>query len=195
METLLWGGDELVWVVPAWVGWWTLEFFYQNSAGWPFNQELLTHAAGIVFCHHNAPIHRIKELAHNLAELAKDKSRKESFFAYQRLESFDHIGKDIYAYINDTYGGRVKPVDLVLSGANMLGIAENIRILKNNDFSKSGMYRIVQAIISGSDDVNDIAKKIAKSAEVEKALKNLEGLLNGEKAMWLHLAELWDYIV
>ena len=53
----------------------------------------------------------------------------------------------------------------------------------------------MQAIISGSDDVNDIAKKIAKSAEVEKALKNLEGLLNGEKAMWLHLAELWDYIV
>src|SRR5579872_3506291 len=28
IETLLWGGDEIIWVVPAWTGLWVLGFFF-----------------------------------------------------------------------------------------------------------------------------------------------------------------------
>jgi len=110
LETLLWGGDELIWVVPAWVGWQTLDFFYRHTKekNWNFNGEPLKHGAGIVFCHHNAPIHRITKLAREeLARLAKDKDRKKSLFVYQRLESFDHIGKSIQDYNFDTYRGKL----------------------------------------------------------------------------------------
>lgn len=74
LETLLWGGDELIWVVPAWQGWKTLWLFYQQSRKWNFEGHPLTHAGGIVFCHHNAPIHRITALAKGLAEIAKEKA-------------------------------------------------------------------------------------------------------------------------
>ncbi len=31
LETLLWGGDELIWVVPAWLGWYTLNLFFKQA--------------------------------------------------------------------------------------------------------------------------------------------------------------------
>jgi hypothetical protein len=46
-ETLLWGGDELVWVVPAWQGWWTLDFFFRKARRWEYNNIPLKHAAGL----------------------------------------------------------------------------------------------------------------------------------------------------
>ena len=197
IETLLWGGDEIIWVVPAWVGWWTLSFFYQHTKdkNWNFNGEPLKHAAGIVFCHHNAPIHRITKLAKELAELAKDKDRKKSLFVYQKLESFDHIGKDIRDYIKHTYGDRIKPYDLVLDGEKMSEIKENINALKEKEFSKSGLYKIVQSIISNQGNVDELVKKNTKNDDdIENALKNLAKLL-GEHARWIHIAELWDYII
>src|SRR5439155_23707913 len=92
LETLLWGGDELIWVVPAWQGWKILSLFYRQSTNWNFAAQPLTHAAGMVFCHHNAPIHSITALAKTLAEVAKEKSRDQNLFAYLVLESFDHVG-------------------------------------------------------------------------------------------------------
>jgi hypothetical protein len=59
LETLLWGGDELIWVLPAWQGWRVVQLFYTASAKWKFENKPLTHAGGIVFCHHKANIHRI----------------------------------------------------------------------------------------------------------------------------------------
>jgi CRISPR/Cas system-associated protein Cas10 (large subunit of type III CRISPR-Cas system) len=96
LETLLWGGDEMTFVVPAWLGWWTLDYFFRESKEWNFEKDYpLTHGAGLVFCHHNAPIHRITKLAKDLAELAKAKSRKKSYVAYQVLESFDYVSEDL----------------------------------------------------------------------------------------------------
>ncbi|MCI5131878.1 MAG: hypothetical protein D3904_10200 [Candidatus Electrothrix sp. EH2] len=94
LETLLWGGDEIIWVVPAWRGWWMLKTFYElaeNHIQHPTTGEPLKHAAGLVFCHHKAPIKRIDALARDLAdEFAKDgENRSKNMIAYQVLESFD----------------------------------------------------------------------------------------------------------
>ena len=67
LEILLWGGDEMILVVSAWLGWWTLDYFFQKSENWHIDDSNpkvkesypLTHAAGLVFCHYKAPIHRI----------------------------------------------------------------------------------------------------------------------------------------
>lgn len=199
METLLWGGDELIWIVPAWVGWWTLRFFYEQSKCWEFDEKLLKHAAGIVFCHHNAPIHRITALAKALAEQAKKKNRDGSLFMYQVLESFDHIGKDVDAYIKYTYSDSIELFDLVLQGEDMQEIAKHIRILKDGDFPRGRLYDIVQHIISGQGDVSAIVdrglKKSAKKGVLNESLKCLANVLNDERVQWIHIAELWDYIV
>jgi len=194
LETLLWGGDEIMWVVPAWVGWWTLDFFYQQSKDWKFQDRPLKHAGGIVFCHHNAPIHRITDLARELAGLAKEKCRNKSLFAYLRLESFDHIGtKGIRDYIKDTYGSKIGYEDFVLDGEKMFEISENIKKLKESEFSKSLLYKIVKAIVS-NDDIKDLVKKFAKK-DIKEVLNDLNCLLNGEYAKWIHIAEILDYIV
>ena len=48
LETLLWGGDEMTLVVPAWLGFDVLQLFYHRAAAWQFQDEPLTHAGGIV---------------------------------------------------------------------------------------------------------------------------------------------------
>lgn len=199
LETLLWGGDEIMFVVPAWLGWWTLDFFYQRSKCWSFNDRLLKHAGGIVFCHYDAPIHRITSLSKSLAELAKEKCRGRNLFAYQKLESFDHIGtKSVKDYLNDTYGEKI---DFVLDGEKMSEISDKIKELKVNEFSKSCLYEIVQHLVTNKAEPDDgfiekLAKKaIRKDGSLKGALENLDNLFNCSYAKWIHIAELWDYIV
>ncbi len=194
METLLWGGDEIIWVVPAWLGWWTLNFFYENSKDWKFNRKL-KHAAGIVFCHHNAPIHRITRLAKELAEEAKEKDRKKSLFLYQKLESFDHIGKDFKSHVCKTYKDKVKADDLILDGEHMQKIIEHIIELKEKDFPVNKLHKVVHAVISGQEDVDTIITKTIQNEAFTKSLENLTTPLNGEATKWIHIAELWDYII
>jgi len=193
LETLLWGGDEIVWVVPAWVGWWTLNFFYENSKDWKFNEKL-KHAAGIVFCHHNAPIHRITRLAKELAEEAKVKDCKKSLFVYQKLESFDHIGKDFKSHVYKTYKGKVNAVDLILDGEQMQKIREQIIELKEKDFPVNKLHKIVHAVISVEEDIDTIIKKTTRDKAFIEPLTKLTTMLNGESTKWIHIAELWDYI-
>ena len=71
LETLLWGGDEVMWVVQAWQGWQVLTDFYKVAVDWSFDESSskrhhLRYAAGMVFCHHNAPIAHMRA-ARNLA--------------------------------------------------------------------------------------------------------------------------------
>ncbi len=195
METLLWGGDEIIWVVPAWVGWWTLDFFYRHSKSWRFNGTPLKHAAGIVFCHHNAPIHRITPLAKELAEEAKKKDRSKSLFVYQKLESFDHIGKDFKSHVSSVYKGKAKADDLILDGEQMQKIRAQIIELKENDFPVSRLHKVVYAVISGQEDIESIIKKTITDKALTEQLKSLTTLLNGESTKWIHIAELWDYII
>lgn len=107
LETLLWGGDEIIWVVPAWQGWQFLCRFFQE---WQFpppesendsflrNIGNLSHAAGVVFCNHKAPIHRTTDLVKSLGDAAKEVARDQNLVGYEVLESFDHTGQDFRAY-------------------------------------------------------------------------------------------------
>lgn len=94
LETLLWGGDEMIFVVPAWQGFAVLNHFYEISADWNFHQTPLTHAGGIVFCSAKTPIHRVTRLAKQLAEGVKDndqiQGRNGNYFDYLVLESVDY---------------------------------------------------------------------------------------------------------
>ncbi|MGH8550079.1 MAG: Cas10/Cmr2 second palm domain-containing protein [Methylococcales bacterium] len=108
-ETLLWGGDEMLFVLPDWFGFEFLQYFFQKSSQWaPVGDERLTHSAGLVFCHAKSPIHRIRELAKSLADTMKNElgdNRKQNVWDYIVLESIDYPGnKDIAEFNGMRFG-------------------------------------------------------------------------------------------
>ncbi|RJQ59466.1 MAG: hypothetical protein C4530_09185 [Desulfobacteraceae bacterium] len=202
LETLLWGGDEIEWVVPAWKAWHVLRIFYEfnpppelKDAGIP-----LTHTAGVVFCHHNAPILQIRKMAHDLVDLAKstisgipDTREKGDIIQYLILESFDMIEGNIKAFFPDYYRPAAH-TDFLIRGQDLKRIAELMESLRSY-FPHGKVYEIIEAVRKGQDvgpirdrgisDCPAAAKSVLQSA--------LDGILGGNPGRWLMIADLWDY--
>ena len=232
LETLLWGGDEIIWVVPAWLGFSVVEMFYtlakehitftetvegknnpakkkkgkrkKQKQAEPTTHQL-QHAAGLVFCYHKAPIHRMVDLAKKLAELAKEQS-KDDLLAYQILESFDHAGTDLEAWRRQRAEPLCGPAGLFLRPEDLSVIQEHIRSLKGvtdsraTEFPRRKLYQIIQALKDGDQDrAERFYEKLEKDhKDHQETLKKLRLLLSGPDAdsegYWLHLIDLWDYM-
>jgi len=201
LETLLWGGDELIWVAPAWRGWWLLGKYFQLVEGkldgehWEFEGVPLTFGAGIVFCHNTAPIYRIKNIAWQLAEEAKSVSREKNLAAVQVLESYDLAGTDFERFRKERRPLGVPVQDLLIKGGNMLEIAELFTTIKK-ELPRRQLYRLIKALLRGEKNktqYNTLIKGLSESAQ--NNLECLESCFPSEKAMWFHLLELWDYLI
>ncbi|HID99178.1 MAG TPA: hypothetical protein EYP59_02670 [Thiotrichaceae bacterium] len=204
LETLLWGGDELMLVVPAWKGWWTLNFFFEASKQWCFRDKSLTHAAGLVFCHHNAPIHRIRGLAYQLGDLAKAKKdnqgnqigREANYVAYDVLESFDNVGLDLEGIRQKRCDDlQLDSQNLILPGKQLAEILNAMDTVKQA-IAKSRIYNIVQALQQASKTQEKLIHKAKADLNTSQQKQAFETLCQffGKKATFLHLVELWDYI-
>lgn len=200
-ETLLWGGDEHLWVVPAWKGWETLRFFYERSRHWQFEGTPLKHAAGLVFCHHNAPIQRVVALAKSLAEKAKDLDRTESLFAYQVLESFDYIAGDLDDYRKTRVPAGESVEKLILRADDMSALDAPFHTLKTR-FPRNKLHEIVLALTTKrSPDAHDVKPEDLIRETVDDTfpgdaspLESVQRSFGGGTTAWAHIAELWDYI-
>ncbi|MEI6393324.1 MAG: hypothetical protein WCT12_19745 [Verrucomicrobiota bacterium] len=166
-ETLLWGGDEVMFVMPARLGWRFATFFFDQMKDLNLdkakdeNQESifnssvpLTHAAALVFCQHHAPIHRIKHLAKDqMAEFAKATDRTRDSLMTVALESFDHLGADYQHAMNQRYKEAVLPRDMILVGDGELTtrlreIATHADKLRNSDsFARSQLRALVNEML------------------------------------------------
>jgi len=224
IETLLWGGDEIIWVVPAWCGWWVLGCFFQHYGKLPWKVGTpaprtsftvggktwnLTHGAGIVFCHAQAPIRRIGALAHRLAETPKALGTKtvaedkyKNYFAYQVLESFDHLGTDIQRVRENRLPPSLRglPVSpLILSGDGMLEIFTPMGKFRER-FPRSKLHSLAQAMLSGEPHCLEEADRELKRAKLEGEFETLCNYFGAQAtgshkklATWFHIIELWDY--
>ena len=84
-------------MLPAWKGFWALNWFYEWTRTWNYHGIPLTHAGGLVFCHYKTPIFRIRKLAKELADEVKgylkrqpeEANRRENRFEYAVFESVD----------------------------------------------------------------------------------------------------------
>ena len=166
-ETLLWGGDEVMFVMPARLGWRFATFFFDQMKDLNLdkakdeNQESifnssvpLTHAAALVFCQHHAPIHRIKHLAKDqMAEFAKAADRTRDSLMTVALESFDHLGADYQHAMNQRYKEAVLPRDMILVGDGELTtrlreIATHADKLRNSEsFARSQLRALVNEML------------------------------------------------
>lgn len=210
LETLLWGGDEVLWVVPAWKGWELLSLFYEVSASWKFGGPL-THAGGVVFCHRSAPIHRMTKIAKELAQSAKDEivagapntHAARDLFAYQVLESFDEIGPD-FAKFREKRALTDTTADLVLHGGGLRDVVTYMDVLRKQ-FARSKLHEIVLALRDKREHTSALIETTVSelSAEGRKALDDLFRFFGAETvgrssdaaAKWLHIVELWDYAI
>ncbi|HIP83251.1 MAG TPA: hypothetical protein EYH19_06720 [Desulfocapsa sulfexigens] len=198
-ETLLWGGDELIFVVPAWQGWWLAEKFFEYTRNWNFLENNLTHGASLIFCHHNSPIHRIRDLAVTLAELAKKKSRKQNLLAYQVLESFDHLGTSPDEYRKKLCPPGIDGDDLIIDGDSLAGVRQAFITIRDR-FPRRQLHAIIRNLhgtsVDGQREVLEDAEKMCKEifAISESDIHILQSCFGSGALFWFHLAELWDYV-
>lgn len=100
-EALLWAGDEMTFIVPARLGWQAAQRLMavlgdeENLVG----GRQMSAAIGLVFCHLDAPIARIRTLAERLCSHAKSVDRNRSLVFPIVLESFDHIGNGLDVFL------------------------------------------------------------------------------------------------
>lgn len=212
LETLMWGGDEMLFVVPAWLGFDFVQFFYQQSKEWRFKDEPLTHAGGIVFCNRKTPISKIQLIAQSLADSIKEKEygRSANFFDYLVLESIDYPVEDCIDGVFDAIYGNGASLQRYPLNADHLWFSEHKHNFKQmlSQIPRGQIYKIVNELINTGDSesslkrlkllmgksefnaLNDILLKVfsssANSANKEKEKQTLW--------CWVHLVELWDYI-
>ncbi len=155
IETLLWGGDEMLFVVPAWLGMELLSLFYEEAGKWKIAGQSMTHAGGIVFCSAKAPIARMRQLAQQLADGIKERrgGRDHDRFDYIVLESVDYpVEASLAEFWGKRYGAfGMDRKPLFPSGRKQESPAWNqardtLRGMLNGPLSKGQVYRIVNAL-------------------------------------------------
>ena len=177
-ETLLWGGDEVMFVMPAPLGWHFAAFFFRKMGGLNLNQAKiaggttladvpLTHAAALVFCQHHAPIDRIKHLAKDqMAEFAKKTDRTRDSLVAVALESFDHLGSGYETAMKKRYNGAIPLEQIILRGtpekslADCLSdIATHITALRQSEsFARSQLRGLVSDMLAEPATADERAK-------------------------------------
>lgn len=211
LETLLWGGDEVAWVVPGWAAAWAVGCFFGRARDFAFSGETLYHAAGLVLCHHNAPIHRMRALAEGLADLAKAEDRQRNLLAYEVLESFDDVGDDVDAYRRSRCPAGVEPASLLLA-PEALGEAVAAYGALRRSLPWRQVRMAVDALFRGHEARYHKAKERVRGALVEAGAgapyDALLGALGGPRrgrrdrgsdaatrVALLHLATLGEYLL
>ncbi|MBK8906684.1 MAG: hypothetical protein IPM60_01875 [Rhodospirillales bacterium] len=219
LETLYAAGDEGMWIVPASLGWTLAATFFAETLGrdietgrqgprpgWTIGDHVdappLHHAAGLVFCHHDAPITRIQTLARNLAEIAKAHDRSQSLLCYQVLESFDHIGRDLDAFRRERCPAGIAPSQMIVPGEKMGPVLGSIDALKSGKkLPRRQLKRLALTLhMDGAgESVSALEKTLRdeypRGADLAADLAPLRDCFGDGQALWLHLDDLWDFLV
>ena len=216
-ELLLWGGDEILFVVPAWLGLEALFHFYAATGDWTWNGAPLTHAGALIFCDHKTPIDRMTSLARDLAEdrvkeFADGTGREHNRFEYMILESIDFPAERPDAYLQQRYPAlhpTRRPLSPVPSARDLIA---RLAALRDSDEIPhgpihEGALRLVRDCRDCRPDEEaerhqrDLEQRAAASGETaQEALTALQAHLTElfpEETpawRWVHLAELWDYL-
>lgn len=193
LEVLLWGGDEMILAVPAWKGFETLQLLFEQAAAWTLDDHKVSLAAGIVFCHHKAPVHEIKRRAKDLAEVAKQASRTESRFAALVLESFDTTGETFgLDFIRNNYPfAQDNPAaSLTLPASAIAGLKDVIN-KHRSDIPRRQLHQLAR-VLMGVDRSQAPEIPISK---IRAAIDKPDVLpATNDRGRWFYLNELWDYL-
>lgn len=218
-ETLLWGGDELLFLMPAWLGLEFSERFFALTADWTYGGDQLSHAAGLVFAKHSTPISQLQKLAKQLAEHGKTETRKgENTLSWVVLESFDHTGDSMENFWARN-GIADQGWDKLLLTADRLVTLRATEALKDA-LPRSAMVRALRILATGCPSAErKLLQSTYRSTEQSLTKEQLDTLARlwalfgaswsnqlpedaslsawaaAEAVPWTALLELWDYLL
>jgi arsenate reductase-like glutaredoxin family protein len=198
-ETLLWGGDEMLFVMPAWHGFEFIHYFFDKTANWETPEgRQLTHAAGIVFCHVKSPIRIIRRIAQSIADTVKNKlgeQREKNFWDYMVLESIDYPTTDDIEHFKELrYEKRaVNRTPYLTPQLDWRQMKEQFReLIVNETISKRQLYRILDVMETNLQQSSETWQELS---EIERTLpKKASAQAIAERRM-LQLIEADDRLV
>lgn len=204
LETLLWGGDEIEWVVPAWQALNVLSSFFTVTKPAAFQGITLTHSAGVVFCHHNLPILQIRRYARQLCDMAKEDiptdihkiGQDANRFAFINIVSFDYMTGDTGQFMKSYYYP-ADAKDFVLM-ADMLPILQQYLPAFKRHFPSTKLHELIEALKNKRyKEVDEIYRKsLSLLSEMQRQAVETahQNLIGKEYKHWFWLAELLNYL-
>lgn len=192
IETILWGGDEMMWVVPSRQVWPVLSTIFQQIGSWPHG---MTHAGGVVVCHHKTPIRQVVALAKGLADRAKSVTREANAIQMEILESLDipegYLGHQREAL----FGTGLKEAAFTLRGEDWEGLTARLnRIRAEDGLPRSQLYRLLR---KARDNKGALTRPVAADLAdlLEKGRYALEaGDVCADPIDLARIATVWDYV-
>jgi len=214
LETLLWGGDEIEWVVPAWQALKLLSIFFEQTKDRPFTAKngtsvRLTNAVGVIFCHHNLPVLQIRRYAEELCRMAKDTLPKGTIdldanancFAFLNMVSFDQITRHVSDFL-EKYHKPAQARDFVINAAELAELKPHVRKLKRL-MAKNKLHEIIETLQNGTPeeqkgkvkDIVDRAKKLLNREQKNQFENTIQQVIKEKPHRWYLVSDLWDYVV
>jgi len=211
LEILLWGGDELTFVVPAWKGLEFIQFFYNFTQNWQYQyhdkRKDLSHCGGIVFSQPKTSIHKLHDLARNLADNIKDnykEGRENNWFDYLVLESVDYPTQSLEAFWQTKYGEFACNDRIPVKSAHK-DYTELNKLTQC--LPKNQIYSLVVEWIEHNNNDSQYQERLKTLlSDNNISLESVNEILNQhfyfelEKSTvfkpwaWIHFLELWDYL-
>lgn len=216
-ETLLWGGDEMMFVLPGWLALPFAETFDRLAQGWTLSGHSLTHAMGMVIADGKTPIRQLSALARASADAAKAAGlRQNNTLTIDVFESQSPPDKpeDLARLREASYGvpgdGVALASRLAIPLANpegtLQGSVHGLATVKQ-EFPRSQLYAALQEARRSAEPLAQTSVALEKrlSAYAQRMGKNLDEVLwrhrlpscDGERSKALDVAlicALWDYL-
>jgi hypothetical protein len=217
LETLLWGGDEVMWAMPSWLGWWFARTFFEATKDWQIEGERLTFGAGLLFCNYKTPIRQARALVQSLGDMAKsanDKDNLKNRLEVEVVESIDPPQERLGELRSRLTGIDANSTNFAIEGEELGPLIQRIWALKDENGSRhlprSQIYRVLGLLAdegirpaTGGKRAHEAFKTYMDRAGTDRGDKfelrdlNLSGGLAGvpEFALNLYrLAQFWDYV-
>ncbi len=203
LETLLWGGDEFTFVVPAWLGWQFAIQVQETVGGWKdLDGKPLSFSYGLVFGPHNAPIRDLKNAAEALTDMAKG-DRQEAMLQALAYEGIDRIHMAPKTFRRDLFGDDLPQERFSLTAAQVAEFPREARRILSA-VSRSALHNVYheQSEMLGKKTVDtapvvEDLKRIARGISEEEFDKTMETLFPvGDYPLlfFSQLVQLIDYI-
>lgn len=214
-ETLLWGGDEMVFVMPSWIAlWWAQMFFDQWAKDWTMPvdgegaTETLTHAMGIVICDRRTPLRQARAMAEALCNAAKG-GRATDALQIEVFESVDlpdsAAGLEGYRNLRYTAHKEEEASHFTLTPPDLQTLPTLIKTLEDEEtgLPKSQVYRHLHSLRDRNELFHTKTIESVFEPYLAGAGKGREGAIKtladwgGDRPAGLTLALLthyWDYV-
>jgi hypothetical protein len=205
-ETLLWGGDEVCFAMPAWLALDFADMFFEATAGWNVLGKPITQAAGLVVCSFKTPIRQAKNVAEDLAEICKNTSKAESLLQIEVFESLSLPDSDLGKYRQKLYGANSETLgkQCAIKGSDFSGFLDRLRYLKSSDkpLPRSQVYKLLRKGVSDEElkqaylEYYVLAGKDRAPDEASlHVVKPIDGIENPDFKLQLGMISmLWDYV-